>query len=159
ALAARTVRVARIGSGPFGSTELRLEPAAIVVGRVIDRSEATGLVAAIELRPSGDDQAPRYARSGTDGAFRIEGVPTGRWIADAFSAGYISPNGVELDAGHGITELALVAGGVVEGRVLDADGLPIAGATVRALGGSAASGAGGAGAASAGAASAEISEQ
>ena len=134
ALAARAVRVNRLGTGPFAPIELRLEPASIVVGRVIDKDEGTGLVAAIELRPSGDDQAPRYARSGDDGVFRIEGVPNGRWIADAFSPGYLSPGGVELEAGKGVPELALAKGAAVEGKVVDGDGTPIAGATVRALG-------------------------
>ena len=133
ALAARTVRVARLGAGPFGPIELRLEAASIVVGRVIDRDEGTGLVAAIELRPSGDDQAPRYVRSGEDGVFRIEGVPSGHWIADAFVPGYLSPGGIELEAGRGVPELALVRGGVISGRVLDSEGHPIAGALVRAL--------------------------
>jgi hypothetical protein len=133
ALAARTIRVARLGAGPFGPVELRLEAASIVVGRVIDRDEGTGLAAAIELRPSGDDQAPRYARSGDDGVFRIEGVPNGRWIADAFVPGYLSTGGVELEAGHGVPELALTRGGAIEGRVLDGDGHPVAGAVVRSL--------------------------
>jgi len=133
ALAARTVRVARLGAGPFGPVELRLEAAAIVVGRVIDRDEGTGLAAAIELRPSGDDQAPRYARSGDDGTFRIEGVPNGRWIADAFVPGYLSPGGIELEAGRGISEIALHRGGAISGRVLDGEGHPVAGATVRSL--------------------------
>ncbi|HEX4416961.1 MAG TPA: carboxypeptidase-like regulatory domain-containing protein [Kofleriaceae bacterium] len=133
ALAARTVRVARLGAGPFGPVELRLEAASIVVGRVIDRDEGTGLTAAIELRPSGDDQAPRYARSGEDGVFRIEGVPNGKWIADAFVPGYLSPGGVELDAGRGVPELALSRGGAIEGRVVDGEGHPVAGAAVRAL--------------------------
>jgi len=133
ALAARTVRVARLGAGPFGPVERRLEAAAIVVGRVIDRDEGTGLAAAIELRPSGDDQAPRYARSGDDGAFRIEGVPNGRWIADAFVPGYLSPGGIELEAGRGISEIALHRGGTISGRVLDGEGHPIAGATVRSV--------------------------
>ena len=65
--------------------------------------------------------------------FRIEGVPNGRWIADAFSPGYTSPGGVELDAGRGVPELALVRGATIEGRVLDGEGRPIEGATVRAL--------------------------
>ena len=133
ALAARTVRVARLGAGPFGPVELRLEAAAIVVGRVIDRDEGTGLVAAIELRPSGDDQAPRYVRSGDDGVFRIEGVPTGRWIAEAYAPGTLSPGGIELEAGHGIPEIALVRGGAITGRIVDGDGHPVAGATVRSL--------------------------
>jgi protocatechuate 3,4-dioxygenase beta subunit len=132
-LAARAVRVGRLGAGPFTPVELRLEAASIVIGRVVDRDEGTGVVAAIELRPVDGDEAPRYARSGDDGAFRIDGVPHGRWIVDAFSPGYLSPGGVELDAGKGIPELALVRGGTVEGRVLDGDGNPVAGATVRAL--------------------------
>ena len=133
ALAARAVRVNRLGSGPFAPIELRLEAGAIVVGRVIDRGEGTGLVAAVELRPAGDDQAPRYARSGEDGVFRIEGVPNGRWIADAFAPGFTSPGGVELDAGKGVPELALERGAAIEGRVVDSAGKPVAGATVRAL--------------------------
>jgi hypothetical protein len=132
-LAARAVRIARLGAGPFTPVELRLEAGAIVIGRIVDRAEGTGLAAAIELRPIDSDEAPRYARSADDGAFRIDGVPHGRWIADAFAPGYLSPGGVELDAGKGIPELALLRGGVVEGRVLDGDGNPIAGATVRAL--------------------------
>ncbi|MGE0545475.1 MAG: carboxypeptidase regulatory-like domain-containing protein [Kofleriaceae bacterium] len=134
-LAARTVRVNRLGSGPFGAVELQLEVAAIVVGRVIDRDEGTPLEAAVELRPTGDDQAPRYARSGPDGVFRIEGVPNGRWIADAFAPGYLTPGGIELEAGRGVPELAMVRGGAVEGRVVDGSGRPIRGAAVRALGG------------------------
>ena len=133
-LAARTVRVARLGAGPFGPTELHLEAATIVVGRIIDRDEGVGIVAAVELRPAGDDQAPRYARSGSDGVFRIEGIPTGRWIVDAFSPGYTSPGGVELEAGKGVSELALVPGGSIEGRVIDGAGQPVENASVRALG-------------------------
>src|SRR6185503_1075993 len=105
--AARAIRVNRLGAGPFTPVELVLEPAAIVTGRVIDRESSDGLAAAIELRPSGDDQAPRYARSTPDGRFKIEGVPNGKWIADAYAPGYASPGGVEVDAGHGVPELAL----------------------------------------------------
>ncbi|MBX3161304.1 MAG: carboxypeptidase regulatory-like domain-containing protein [Deltaproteobacteria bacterium] len=132
ARAARAVRVGRLGAGPFDKVELRLEAAAIVVGRVVDREDASGLAAAVELRPSGDDQAPRYARSAGDGSFRIEGVPLGRWVADAYAPGYTSPGSVELEAGRGAPEVALARGGVVEGRVLDGAGNPVAGATVRA---------------------------
>jgi len=132
-LAARAMRVARLGAGPFVPVELRLEAAAIVVGRVVDREEGIGLLAAVELRPVGDDQAPRYARTGQDGVFRIEGVPNGRWIADAYSPGYLSAGGVELEAGKGVPELAMTPGGTVEGRVVDAEGRPVEGASVRAL--------------------------
>jgi hypothetical protein len=133
ALAARAIRVNRLGAGPFEPIELRLESGTIVVGKVLDGETKTGIVAAVELRPIGDDQAPRYARSGDDGVFRIEGIPHGAWIADAFAPGYTSPGGIELEAGRGIPELSLVRGGAVEGRVLDGDGNVVVGATVRAV--------------------------
>jgi len=132
-LAARAVRVARLGAGPFVPVELRLEAGTIVVGRVVDREEGVGLLAAVELRPVGEDQAPRYARTGEDGVFRIEGVPNGRWIADAYSPGYLSPGGVELEAGKGVPELGMTPGGTIEGRVLDPDGKPVDGAAVRGI--------------------------
>lgn len=133
AAAARATRVNRLGSGPFAPVALALEAATIVVGHVIDRDEGTPVVAAVELRPSGDDQAPRYARTDPDGAFRVEGVPNGKWIADAFAPGYLDTGGIELEAGHGIAELSLTRGGAIEGRVLDASGNPVAGASVRGL--------------------------
>nr|HEX4317507.1 carboxypeptidase-like regulatory domain-containing protein [Kofleriaceae bacterium] len=145
--AARAIRVQRLGSGPFGPVELKLEKATIVVGRVLDRDEGTGVIAAVELRPTGDDQAPRYARTGDDGVFRIEGVPRGRWIAEAFAPGYLSAAGIELEAGHGIPELQLALGGTLEGRVIDADGQPIDGAVVRAVAGGASASTGSAAAA------------
>lgn len=132
-LAARAMRVARFGAGPFAPLELRLEAATIVVGTVVDRDEGTGVVAAIELRPSNGDAPPRYARSGADGVFRIEGVPNGRWIADAFAPGYVSLGGVEIDAGKATPELAVARGAAIEGRIVSGDGKPIAGATVRAF--------------------------
>jgi protocatechuate 3,4-dioxygenase beta subunit len=130
----RTTRVTRLGAGPFTPVELRLEAGENVSGRVIDRDEGTGLIAAIELRPvGGEDQAPRYARSNDDGSFIIEGVPNGQWIADAFAPGYLSPGGVELTAGQAIVELAMERGATIEGRVLDGEGHPVDSATVRVV--------------------------
>src|SRR5258706_13847199 len=47
ALAARTMRVARLGAGPFAPIELRLEAGPNHRGRGIDRDEGTGLCAAL----------------------------------------------------------------------------------------------------------------
>ncbi len=132
-LAARAIRVNRLGAGPFAPVELRLETATIVIGRVIDRDDGTGVSAAIELRPSGDDQASRFARTDPDGGFRIEGIPNGRWIAEAYAVGYLPGAAIELEAGRGVPELALTRGGTIEGRVVDANGRPVDGATVRTL--------------------------
>lgn len=138
-LVARTQVVPRYGAGPFLPVELRVELGSILVGRVVDRDEGIGLAAAVELRASVEGEAPRYARSGDDGVFRVEGLPAGAWIADAYAPGFLSPGAIELAAGQGVPELSLVRGGVIEGRVVDAEGTPIAGASVRALIGTGAS--------------------
>jgi uncharacterized GH25 family protein len=134
-LAARAQKVPRLGAGPFAPVALAVEPAAIVVGHVKDRAGGGGIAAAIELRAQGaPDEAPRYARSGSDGVFRVEGVPHGRWTADAWSPGWVSTGIVELEAGRGTPDVELVAGGVIEGTVVDDQGAPVAGAEVRANG-------------------------
>ena len=135
ALAAPAARVLRRGAGPFGNIDLVLEPAAVVVGRVIDRDHSVGVAAQVELRPAIDGtEVSRYARSGADGVFRVEGVPHGRWIALADSPGYVSVGSVEFDAGRGVPEVDVAVGAVIEGRVLDGLGKPVAGAQVRAIG-------------------------
>ena len=131
-IAANAQRVLRRGFVPAGEVLLRMQSATIVVGRVIDREEGIGVVAAIELAPVDDREAPRYVQSDSDGVFRIEGVPHGRWIADAYAPGYLTAQTVELVAGRGQPQLEVTAGAVVDGRVLDVDGRPIAGATVTA---------------------------
>ena len=135
ALAAPAARVLRRGAGPFGNIDLVLEPAAVVVGRVIDRDHSVGVAGQVELRPVVDGtEVSRYARSGEDGVFRVEGVPHGRWIALAESPGYVSVGGVEFDAGRGVPEVEVAVGAVLEGRVVDGAGKPVAGAQVRAIG-------------------------
>nr|MBP9085809.1 carboxypeptidase regulatory-like domain-containing protein [Kofleriaceae bacterium] len=131
-IAANAQRVLRRGFVPAGEVLLRMQSATIVVGRVIDREEGIGVVAAIELAPLDEREAPRYVQSDSDGVFRIEGVPHGRWIADAYAPGYLTAQTVELVAGRGQPQLEVTAGAVVDGRVLDVDGRPIVGASVTA---------------------------
>ena len=131
-VAANAQRILRRGFVPAGEVTLRMQSATIVVGRVIDREEGIGVVAAVELAPIDDREAPRYAQSDADGVFRIEGVPHGRWIADAYAPGFLTAQTVELVAGRGRPQLEVTAGAVVEGRVLDVDGRPIVGASVSA---------------------------
>ena len=90
---------------------------------MIDRDEGTGLVAAIELRPVGDDQAPRYARSGDDGVFRIEGVPNGALDRRRVRAGLSVARAASSSRRAGASPSSRSSrGGTIEGRVLDGDG-------------------------------------
>lgn len=156
-LASATQHLTRLGSGPFAPITLPLEAAAVVLGHVYERTASDGVgpgvVAAIELRPLSDDEPARYAQSGADGRFRIEGVHPGRWVVSAIAPGYVLPEPIEIDAGRGVVELGVIAGGSIEGRVLDSSGKPVAGAELRVLGaasGGASAGATGAGGAAAG---------
>ncbi len=135
-LAARAQAVPRLGKGPFHDVTVIVEPAAIVVGRVVDRQTGGGVAAAVVLTPIASDlmgdEAPRYARTSSDGVFRVEGVPHGRWTADAWAPGWITISSVDFAAGRGRPEVEVVPGGIVEGRVVDAAGRPVAGVVVSA---------------------------
>ncbi|MCL4224872.1 MAG: carboxypeptidase regulatory-like domain-containing protein [Myxococcales bacterium] len=138
-LVARARRVPRLGRGPFAPVELGLEQGAIVVGKVVDRQTGGGVAAAVVITPLPDaedeavDEAPRHARTGADGVFRIEGVPDGRWSADAWAPGWLTVSTVDFAAGRGRPEIELVPAGIIEGRVVAADGRPVAGATLSAI--------------------------
>jgi hypothetical protein len=134
-LASRTTDVSRSGPGPFAAVELTVEPAAIVVGRVLDADEGRGIEAAVELRAlDHPGEMPRHARTDASGVFRVEGIPHGRWLVDGFRPGWVSSGGVEFSAGRGIPEVELSYGGVIVGRVIDARGQPVAGAVVSSEG-------------------------
>jgi hypothetical protein len=132
-LAAAAQRVLRQGNLPSGEVVLILGSATVVVGRVIDRDDGVGVAAVVELSASNDREAPRYAQSGPDGVFRIEGVPPGRWVADAFAPGYLTSQTVELQAGRGIPEIMVSSGAIVEGKIVSFDGRPVRGAMVSAV--------------------------
>ena len=138
-LVARARRVPRLGRGPFAPVELAFEQGAIVVGKVVDRQTGGGIAAAVVLTPLPDaegeelDEAPRFARTGPDGVFRVEGVPDGRWTADAWAPGWITVGSVDFAAGRGTPAIEMVPGGIVEGRVVGPDDRPLAGVTVSAM--------------------------
>ncbi|MCE9572732.1 MAG: carboxypeptidase-like regulatory domain-containing protein, partial [Deltaproteobacteria bacterium] len=141
-LAAPAQRALRQGAGPFPALELALEPAAIVVGRVVARAtDPSGphpVMAAVALYPASDgargDEPPRFARTDRDGVFRIEGVPHGRWTAEAYAPGYVTTGVLAFEAGSSALTIELEPGGTIEGTVVDGAGRPVAGIEVRAYG-------------------------
>ena len=139
-LAARAQRALRLGAGPFPPVQLHLESAAIVVGRVVARGTSDPVVAQVALRPAPGalapdvivEEPPRFARTDDGGAFRIEGVPHGRWTAEAYAPSWVAAGTLEFDAGKSPLVLEVTAGGVIEGTVVDGDGRPVAGAALSA---------------------------
>ena len=134
ALAARAVRVNRLGAGPFAP---RRAPARGRRDRRRPRDRSRRGHRARRGDRAAADRATIRRRAtraaATTACSASRACRTARWIADAFAPGYLSPGGVELEAGKGVPELALARGAAIEGRVVDGEGHPVAGATVRAL--------------------------
>ncbi len=124
-------RVRRLGKGPFGQVVLALGPAVVVAGRVVDQQNRAGVSAAVKLTATNSDEPPRFGRSDATGAFRIEGVPLGRWSAKADAPGFIAPEAVSFEVGQGYhPTLELRRGGVIAGVVVTQRGSPIEDAVV-----------------------------
>jgi len=133
--ASPAVAADRLGAGPFAPIDLVLAPATVVSGRVVNEVTGAGVVADVVLVADDQDQPPRAVRSVADGLFRIEGVPFGRWTADAHAPGYLSADAVRFLAASDYAPVILLEPGTaVSGRVVDADGRPLAGASVLARG-------------------------
>jgi hypothetical protein len=112
-------------------------------GRVVSRTTGLGVPGA-ELTFSRGGAASS-TRSGPDGAFRFEPPGDGRWLLAAVTArGFLpfapewghSPVELEARAGKHLrgVEIHLVPATEIVGRVVDADGKPVADAAVRLLG-------------------------
>lgn len=124
-------RAARFDAGPFDNVELVLDAGTTVSGRVVDALGA-GLDSAITLVPVDVDHAVRHATTDASGTFTVGALPRGKWRVEASAAGYIAGRDyvVHADGASASIDVALRRAGVVVGRVIDADGLPVAGAVL-----------------------------
>lgn len=122
----------------------RAEAPATVVGRVTDGEHGLAGVAVV-LVSSEQMALPRtvaHAKTDAEGGYRITGVPPGRYKIIPFSPTYIVqgltmyeyPPGkpLNLSAGESVEgiDFRLERGGVITGRVTDADGNPVIGEQV-----------------------------
>jgi protocatechuate 3,4-dioxygenase beta subunit len=123
---------------------LELERAYALVGRVVDERQDPVAGALVTLDPAGemDGQAlqralaaPRPARTGPDGSFRVEGLARRRYgLVLRSPEGALGTNtlvDVTLQE-TSIRNLLLRRGGTIVGVVVDADGTPIGNAEVSA---------------------------
>lgn len=119
---------------------------ATIEGRVLDPDGKPATKARVlalrqrdrdELMTAGRAPLPKGAPADAEGRFQITGLAPGRYNVAATAPGLTGAfaSGVSVKSGQGTTiELRLRRDGVtVSGRVLDAGGGPIPGATVRAL--------------------------
>lgn len=88
-------------------------------------------------RPSAEQIAPLTATTNAEGRYQLTGVPAGRYRLAAYAPAYVVAGqmrnayeaGKTLSVAEGETvenmDFALVRGGVITGRVIDADGKPV----------------------------------
>ncbi len=115
-----------------------LDTGLVIAGEVVDRSGAPVAgadvtVSAAESSTGMGRQGGARARSDDMGAFRAEGLAPGRYQVTARADGGRTARDV-VEAGAGHVRLELAQTGAVEGRVLDADGAPVAAAELFAWG-------------------------
>jgi protocatechuate 3,4-dioxygenase beta subunit len=156
------LHVARTGYAPASLVVEKLAPAAtksglrIVLsrgrsanGRVVEK-KTSAPVAGAELRLMSSSRAavPRWARGGddaaeeaaftavssSDGSYRFEHLPPGKFDLSVTASGYAPQRvpGLEVSAAQAATFglVSLERGAIVEGEVVDRGGQPLAGATV-----------------------------
>jgi hypothetical protein len=125
---------AQTGSGKPASVEGVVTNA--VTGAPIPRVHVT-------LQRAFDGQSGQYgATAGADGKFAIAGIAPGSYSVDGKKPGFVMPTSprdrirVELEADDTKTgiEIKLMPTGTITGRVTDADGEPVEGASVEAQG-------------------------
>ncbi len=122
------------------------EGTAIVSGRVTLKGEpASGVAVALQLQTRTglpDMNTLRRTRTDADGRFLFSGVNAGQYLLTALSPGLIAPSdspyepqGKALSVSDGETvenlDLQLKRGGVIAGRITDAQGNPVVETTVK----------------------------
>jgi hypothetical protein len=140
AAAGESERLARApGVRPGEPLTLVLAPLSRLVGRVTDRAGAPLRAFTVALRRPG----PTYTRAEADerrflsfadddGRFEVEGLDDGAWELTVAAPGYAPRVGHEVQLpGNPEVWISLDRGLGLEGRVLDPDGRPVSGATVR----------------------------
>ncbi|HZJ71717.1 MAG TPA: carboxypeptidase regulatory-like domain-containing protein, partial [Planctomycetota bacterium] len=132
-------------AGDYDAGEIALQPGCKVVGRLADESGAAvagGAVRADDLDEPDDARWNQWnvakealhTVSGDDGRFQLGSLWPGDMQCTIEAAGFV-PLGRKLTLVAGQTvdagDIVLDRGGAIAGRVLDAQGAPVAGATVK----------------------------
>src|SRR5262249_51783682 len=128
------------------STKKSPAPTGVVEGKVtVDGEAAVGIPVVLSLCP--DDGSPiirspfKTASTDAAGQFRFEGIPAGRYCINGFAPALVPAESPIIQLKTFILEdaepatninLALIKGGVVTGRVIDADGQPVISEAVHA---------------------------
>jgi protocatechuate 3,4-dioxygenase beta subunit len=123
---------------PVAGAEMRVTPAAMVGGQEYEDPELAPIAERLESEWFSGLDSPR--RTGPDGRFSVPHLRPGTWLVTALKQGYsfdgaltgrkvrsVGPlSGVLVEAGASDVRLVLMPVGYVRGRLVHADGSPIA---------------------------------
>jgi protocatechuate 3,4-dioxygenase beta subunit len=113
---------------------LALTPAGFLAGTVVDEDGSPVTQAEVLVYSAGSDDEAARARTGSDGSFRLSGLPAGWFDLEARRRGYLSFRipGMELrpDSASDLGALVLTRGRQLEGRAIGPLGEPVEGAEV-----------------------------
>ncbi len=137
--AAELTGVQAVAGKDVADLELVLAPGAAVEGRVVDgegRPVAGAFVEPVEERSVRSFRISANATADGDGWYVLDGLPTGpRSIAAEDGQGRRGVGELDVRAGENRLDIRLTGGAEVTGRVVDAEGAPVAGAEVMLLAG------------------------
>ena len=121
------------GAAPAPGLALILARPAVLAGRIVDASSGQPVPRA-RVVAHGDSALVLAGSSGLDGRYRLEGLAPGRYRVKVDEPGHVpyERDDVRVDAGATVRlDLPLTLGAALSGRVVDARGAPVAGATGR----------------------------
>jgi len=117
--------------GQHREVTLTLSPGATLTGVVLDGQTRRPVVGAeVVVGEETLTTAPRAVRTGGDGGFRVAGLLRRGHQVAVRAPGYAPQMGVAVTPGGARTEVLLDLGVTVEGRVIDGNGRPVAGARI-----------------------------
>ena len=115
-----------------------------VSGKVVQEPGGQGIrKVVVELTAAEEGESGKEYRTATDasGTFRIEGVAPGKYLLEVLRSGYFPSKksgqewSVTVEAGKDSADLVykMQAAGILSGKVVDAEGDPVAGVSVEAI--------------------------
>lgn len=125
-----------VGKGDERAVELKLGPGVMIAAKVVDALEDDGIPKAkVTLAESGLSPFPIEGLTDKNGLVTLGPIAPGPSTLSVFAEGYVSRPATRIEeVPPSEVKISLVRGGALVGRIVDARGYPVDGATIRIVG-------------------------